>query len=930
MGRKYYKIAGLLIILLAALAIIIGYYTDYLWYQSLQLTQVFLKPILGELLIKFLLWLLGFIFLLANTLPMADQFRIKRRPRMVAGMEVIQREFSLSKKILILISFALSLFWVWVLPKMWDKVLLFMNSAPTGQVDPILGRDLSYYFFHYPLYSLLSASFFSLLFFTIIIVLTGYVIGSAINFAGLKTRLSPKALSHFSILLAIILLWYTLTRGLAMADLLVSPSASLYGAGYTDVNIQLPLLKIERFVGIILVIIALINIRLKKFRLFLAAPAILLLVTITGGIIGGLFEKFVVSPNQLEREAPYINHHIQATRDAYGLSDIIETEYPIASGQLSPAVLERNKATINNIRLLDYRPLKQHYNQNQSLTLYNEFNDIDIDRYKIGEESSQVMLSIRELNVDSLPEQAQTLINRHFKYTHGYGLAMSPVNKITVNGHPTYYFSDIPVKSQVDIPLTQPEIYFGELTNEFIVVGTKNGEFGQAKETEENKEGDNAPKEIVRYTGKDGVKLTTFRRLLYALNFGKPILIFSDEITPESKILYHRNIVDRIRKAAPFIHLDSNAYPVIAEGKIYWLMDGYTASGYYPYAQPTGQINYIRNSVKIVVDAYNGDVSIYQFDDTDPLIKAWEGIFPGLIKDRAEFPAALEGHIRYPVDYFNIQAAMLKHYHMTDTQDFYNRENVWEIAVEKYSGTETPVEPYYVTMQLPGQDKAEFILKLPFTPLNRNNMVAWLAAGNDGENYGKLFLYNFPRGQLIEGPSQIDAYIDQDPIISQQLTLWSQGGSNVVRGNLLTIPIEGRILYVEPLFILSQNRSIPELRRVLLYYNNTLVMESTLDQALTKLFGELKDTTPTEPETPGTPGTETPTTPETPGTDTPTTPETPGTEPGADLSLPELAAKINEVFLAQQQAAREGRWADYGTYGEQLESLINALAEIVQ
>ncbi|HHV64371.1 MAG TPA: UPF0182 family protein [Peptococcaceae bacterium] len=916
MKRKYYKIAGLLVILLVALAIIIAYYTDYLWYQSLGLTQVFIKPILGELLVKFVFWLLGFIFLLANVLPMADQFRLKRRPRMVAGIEVIQREFSLSKKILILIAFGLSLFWVWALPRMWDKVMLFLNSAPTGQVDPILGRDLSYYFFKYPLYSLLSTSIFSLLFFTVIIVLSGYLIGSAINFAGLKTRLSPKALTHFSILLAIILLWYALTRGLAMADLLISPSESHYGAGYTDVNIQLPLLKIERILGLLLVILALVNIRLKKFRLFLAAPAILILVAVTGGIIGGLFEKFVVNPNQLVREAPYINHHIKATRDAYGLSSIIETEYPISSGELSPAILERNQATINNIRLLDYRPLKQHYNQNQSLTLYYEFNDIDIDRYKIGEESSQVMLSIRELNVDSLPDQAQNLINRHFKYTHGYGLAMSPVNKITANGHPIYYFSDIPVKSQVDIPLTQPEIYFGELTNEFIVVGTKSGEFGQSLSGDES---DESQKETVRYAGKDGVKLTAFRRLLYALNFGKPILIFSDEITSESKILYHRNIVDRAQKAAPFIHLDSNAYPVIAEGKIYWLLDGYTTSGYYPYAQPTGRINYIRNSVKIVIDAYNGDVSIYKFDDTDPLIKAWEKIFPGLIKDREAFPASLEAHIRYPVDYFEIQAAMLKNYHMTDTQDFYNRENVWEIAVEKYSGTETQVEPYYVTMQLPGQDKAEFILKLPFTPLNRNNMVAWLAAGNDGENYGKLFLYNFPRGQLIEGPSQIDAYIDQDPIISQQLTLWSQGGSNVVRGNLLTIPIEGRILYVEPLFILSQNRSIPELRRVILYYNNTLVMESTLDQALTKLFGERKGTTPSSPGTP-----------ETPGTETPTAPETPGTEPGTDLSLQELAAKINQVFEAQQQAAREGRWADYGTYGEQLESLIKKLAEMVQ
>lgn len=909
--KKMYKLAAFFLVIFIAAAVIIGYYTDFLWYQSLQLTQVFIKPVISELLIKSALWLIGFVFLLANLLPMADMFKLRRRPKVVSGIEVVQREYKLSKKVLILISFAISLFWVFILPQIWDKVLLYLNSDPSGQFDPILGRDLSYYFFTYPLYSVLSASFISLLFFTVIIVLIGYVIGSAINFAGLKTKLSPKVLSHFSALMAFFLLWFTLTRGLAMAGMLVSPSSSLYGAGYTDITVNLPLLKIERILGIILTIILLANIRLKKIRLLLAAPVVLVVISLSGGLIGGIFEKFIVSPNQLERETPYIEHHIKATRDAYGLSNIEEIEYPISSGELSSEILKENQPTINNIRLLDYRPLKQHYNQNQSLRLYYEFANIDIDRYQIGDESRQVMLSVRELNVDSLPDQAQTLINRHFKYTHGYGVAMSPVNKVTANGHPTYYLQDIPVRSEIDLSLTRPEIYFGEMTDEFVVVGTKNGEFGHDEKDQQ---------EIVHYTGNDGVKLTGFRRLLFAAKLGKPILIFSDEITPDSKILYHRNIVDRISKAAPFLHLDNNPYPVIADGKIYWILDGYTASGYYPYAEPTGQVNYLRNSVKIVVDAYNGDIGIYNFDQNDPIIKAWNGVFPGLIKSKEEFPNNLKSHIRYPVDYFEIQAAMLKNYHMTDPKDFYNRENVWEIAIEKYSGAESQVEPYYVTMQLPGRDKAEFILKLPFTPLNRNNMVGWLAAGNDGENYGKLQLYNFPRGQLVEGPSQIDAYIDQDPVISQQLTLWSQGGSNVVRGNLLTIPIKGRILYVEPLFILSQNRSIPELRRVILYYNNTLVMESSLELALTKLFGKYQEL----PSTPGQGAQDTPSTPGTPGT------QSPGADQGTDLSLQELVTKINEVYLSQEQAAREGRWADYGAYGEQLQNLLNVLVEMVE
>lgn len=907
---KRYKIPVILVALIIFITITITYYTNYLWYQSLDASQVFLKPMLSELGMKFLIWLFGFAFLLVNFLPMAGQFRIQRWPRLVTDVRPPQ-EFKLSKMILVLIAFILSVFWVWALPQMWDKVLLLLNATPTGQVDPILGRDLSYYFFQYPLYSLISAAFISLLSFTIIVVLIGYAISSAVNFAGLRTRLSPKALSHFSILLGIFMLWYALTRGLAMAGLLVSPSPSLYGAGYTDVNILLPLMKAERILGVLLAVLLFANIRLRKIRYMIGAPVLLLIVSFAGGIVGGLVNQFVVGPNQLVRETPYLQHHIQATRDAYQLSAIETIDYPIDTGDISAENLKGNQETIDNIRLLDYRPLKQHYNQNQSLRLYYEFSDIDIDRYQINGMSQQVMLSARELNVDSLPDQAQTLINRHFKYTHGYGIAMSPVNKITANGHPTYYLKDIPVKSDVEeIPLTQPNIYFGELTNQFVVVGTANGEFGYTDQSTNQEQ-------IVHYTGNDGVELSFFRRIVYAINFAKPILLFSNEITADSKILYNRNIVDRVNKIAPFIQLDSNAYPVISDGKIYWIMDGYTTSDHYPYAEPSGPINYVRNSVKVVVDAYNGDVGIYSFDETDPILKAWQGVFPDLIKARGEFPEALESHIRYPLDYFNVQSRMLTNFHMTNPRDFYNRENVWEIPREKYGAEEIPVEPYYVTMQLPDSDNAEFILKQPFTPFNRNNMVGWLAARNDGDNYGKLQLYSFPRGQLVQGPSQIDAYIDQDPVISQQLSLWSSGGSNVVRGNLLTIPINNKILYVEPLFILSDTGSIPELRRVILYYNDTLVMESSLDLALTKLFGDFREGT-TVPDTPGTP-------------DTPTTPTTPGapTGPVADMNLQELATKINEVFLSQEQAAREGRWADYGTYGEQLRTLMDALARLV-
>ena len=901
MLRKY-KIPVILGALIIIAIVAVAYYTDYLWYQSLNLSQVFLKPILLELLIKSALWLIGFAFILLNVLPLVEQFKV-RRLRKIEGLPIPPKQFSISKKILTFIAFGISLFWVWILPQMWDKILLLMNSAPTGQVDPILGRDFSYYLFSYPLYSVLSGILVSLLFLTISFVIAAYIIGGALSFTRFQPKLSAQATIHLSILLGIVLIWYTLTRGLAMAGILVSPSSSLFGAGYTDVHVHLPLLKIQQVLGAILAVVLLVNIRLKKVRILFAAPALLIIVSMLGGVYGGIVEKFVVSPNQMARETPYINHHIQATRDAYGLSAMEEVEYNVDDSEITSDILAENQPTINNIRLLDYRPLQQHYQQNQSLRLYYEFKDIDIDRYRFDEQYNQVMLSMRELNIESLPEQAQTLINRHFKYTHGYGTVMSPVNAITANGHPTYYLRDIPVKSEVNIPLTRPEIYFGEMTDQFVVVGTLNGEFGHPVEGSEV---------ITQYQGEDGVELNAIRRVLYAIKFGKPILLFSDEIIAESRILYNRNIAERIKKAAPFLHLDSNAYPVIADGRIFWIVDAYTVSDLYPYSEPTGGINYLRNSAKVVVDAYNGDINIYKFDENDPIIKAWEGVFPGLIQEREAFPEILENHKRYAVDYFEIQSAMLRNYHMTNPTDFYNRENVWEIPVEKYGGSEIRVEPYYVIMQLPGEDEAEFILKQPFTPLNRNNMVGWLAAGNDGDNYGKLKLFNFPRGQQIEGPSQIEAYIDQDPEISQQISLWDTGGSQVVRGNLLTIPINNSILYVEPLFILSESRSVPELRRIIVFYKDKLVMESSLDLALEKLFGISKVETPTVPSVPG----------------EPSEPAEPG-EP-IDDNLQDLVTRINQVYLDMETAAREGRWADYGNYGDQLGQMLETLADLVK
>lgn len=898
MKKKYLLLPAAIVAAVVLLLLAAGYYTDYLWFASMNATQVFLKPFLAELAIKALLFALGFAFVLVNLLPLAGKVQIQRL-RVVDGME-IQRKRGLSKKVTVLIALGLSLFWVLVLPSLWDRVLLFLNAQPLGEADPVLGKDISFYFFTYPLLSQLSGAFIGLLVLTGIPVILGHVFGGGIESSGGKLRFSRRATAHISVLLALFLAWFALNRELAMAGMLVSPSASVFGAGYTDVHIRLPLLRIQQIMAAGLAIISLVNLRRRSKMLLAAAPALLLIVAIVGGLVAAGFQQFIVGPNQLVRETPYIEHHIAATRRGYNIHQAAAEQYPVEEGLLSRAVLEQNQATLNNIRLLDYRPLAQHYHQSQSLRLYYEFNDIDIDRYRVEDQSRQVMLSVRELNVESLPDQAQTLINRHFKYTHGYGVVMSPVNEVTANGHPTYFLLDLPVRSEVEINLERPEIYFGELTNQFVVVNTRGGEFSYQQEGEEE--------QIIRYQGEDGVSLSGFRRLLYALKFRKPILVLSDEITSESRILYYRNITERIGKLAPFLRLDSDCYPVVANGRVYWIADAYTLAGNYPYSERvSGGVNYIRNSVKAVVDAYDGTVDLYLFDQEDPLINAWRGVFPGLFKERSQIPAYLEEHIRYPLDLFETQAEILQTYHMTNPRDFYNRENVWEIAVEQYGNNEVQVEPYYVTMQMPDGEAPEFILKLPFTPYNRNNMVGWLAAGNDGENYGRLWLHEFSRGTLIDGPSQVEAFIDQDPEISQQISLWDRGGSEVVRGNLLTIPLDGQILYVEPLFILAESRSVPELRRIIVYYNDILVMEPTLDGALARIFAILE-----EGEDPG---------PVDPGPVDP--------EEIVDPDLKALVQSVIDIYAEMEQAAREGRWADYGSYGDQLEQLLQQLEELV-
>jgi len=618
---------------------------------------------------------------------------------------------------------------------------------------------------------------------------------------------------------------------------------------------------------------------------------------IVGGIFPGLMQRFQVQPSELARERPYIEYNIQATREAFALSQVEEEAFPAEKSPSYQDVVQ-NRQTIDNIRLWDHRPLKDTYNQIQAIRLYYDFHDVDVDRYVIDDTYRQVMLSARELSPEKLAGEAQTWVNRRLQFTHGYGVALSPVNEISSEGLPVLLVKDIPPVGHFDIE--QPQIYFGEKTNDYVIVNTKTQEFDYPM-GEENVYG--------HYEGEDGVSIGSFfRKLVYAWEFGDFNILISGELSTESRVLYYRNIGERVSHLAPFLELDSDPYLVVMDGRLFWIQDAYTTTARYPYSQPLGEggLNYIRNSVKAAVDAYNGSVTFYVIDPEDALIRTYQSIFPELFVPVEQMPEPLQAHLRYPEDMFNIQASVYQSYHMQDARVFYNKEDLWAVPKEVYSGSEQPVEPYYIIMRLADEEKGEFLLMLPFTPVNKNNTIGWLAARCDGDNYGKLLAYHFPKERLVYGPSQIENRIQQDTVITEQLALWGRGGSRVIRGNLLMIPLGKSNLYVEPVFLQAEAGGLPELKRVIVAAGEEIAMEPTLGECIAAIFGT--EAPPTEPEV------------EPP----------PPTEPEAPVSS-EIASLIEEAqqhYDTAQQYLKVGDWANYGKELEALKAVLDRLAEL--
>ena len=777
----------------------------------------------------------------------------------------------------------------------WLLVLQYLEATPFGAADPLIGRDASFYIFTLPFLDFVRLGLFAVIALSFAGSAAAYVISGEVALQPDGIRVGEQARRHLLLLGAAIFLLFAWGAWLDMPRLLTTPAGIVHGASYVDVAVRLPALRILMAVSVLAAgACAYAAFAASTWPVAVAAGAYLL-VWIGGGGTATLLQRLVVTPDEQQREAPYIVHNIAATRQAFGL-DGLEERQVSGDALLTLEDIENNSETINNVRLWDHQPLLDTFGQIQEIRTYYEFASVDNDRYFVDGEYRQTMVSTRELNSDSLPNRSW--VNERLQYTHGFGVALGPVNQVTEEGLPVLFIQDLPPTSQTDLAVDQPSIYFGELSNDYVIVNTNTDEF-HYPEGEDNVS--------TRYDGTGGVEIGgLLRRTLLSLRFRSYEILVSSQLNPDSRVIFHRNISDRVATIAPFLRYDADPYLVIADGRLYWMRDAYTVTGNYPYSTPaSGGINYIRNSVKIVIDAYDGDTTFYLAEPDDPLGVTIGKIFPDLLQPLDAMPEELKSHIRYPEGIFSLQTSMYSTFHMTNPSVFYNREDEWEVPVIDNE----QMEPYYTIMRLPGEERAEFIQMLPFTPRGKNNLAAWIVARSDGDNYGKMLVFQFPKQKLVYGPSQIVARINQDQEISPQITLWNQQGSEVIQGTLLVIPIEEALLYIRPLYLRASGGRIPELTRVVVAYQNRIVMEETLEDALAILFGE----------------------PTSPSAAPPATLVADVAAGSAPASAPaaaqpgSLADRAQDHYTRALSAQRDGDWARYGREIEELGAVLEAL-----
>lgn len=964
MKKKMNRVAWVVLILAVVVLLfvsLIGFITDFLWFKELSYVGVFLTQLRAQLAMGIptflVVTLLMFLYLTALKKGYFNKVESSEAPNL-KKLRTIE----------VLISVGAGLFVAAaIVTNLWWDALQFFNSTSFDTNDPLFGHDISFYIFKLDFIQRLNEMLIGgVIIFVVATVVyystllaertpqmfttepdpeeeedlyeyarkytpeartgknkdypfEGPTMGETMrdafesvrnfNMGKAKKKAQKKidndnvrtllniAQNQIIILGIILFLMVGLNFALKQYDLLHSSTGVLYGAGYTDVNITLWMFRILGVLAVIAAFTWAIGIKKKKIKMIFTVPVIMLVVGLVGTGAAELVQNFIVSPDEINKERPYLERNIKYTQMAYGLDDVDVKEFS-ASSALTADDIANNQETIANIRINDFEPAERFYNQTQAIRQYYTFSDVDVDRYMINGEYTQVFLSAREIDESKI---SQEWLNKHLKYTHGYGVTLSRVDRVTASGQPDMMISGIPPISEVsEIDITRPEIYFGELTNNYVLLKTDEEEFDYP---------DGSSNAYTTYEGNAGIKMNFINKLMFSIRERNLKMFVATNVNSDSVIVINRNIHNRVREIMPFLSYDEDAYIVAADGNLYWIIDAYTTSDNYPYSEPYSEqtnVNYIRNSVKVVIDAYNGTTDYYIVDGDDPIALTMQKIYPSLFKDFDEMPESIKAHIRYPNTLFQIQAQTYARYHMEDVSVFYQGEDRWDISSEIYGIEEQPMTPNYYIMKLPGEGTEEFVNTIPYTPRDKDNMTGLLVARNDGDNYGELVLYQLPKSKVVYGPMQIEAQIDQNTEISKEFSLWNSSGSTYTRGNLFVIPIEDSLIYVEPVYLEATNSSIPEVKRVIVAYNDKIAYEETLDAALASLFGV------SDGSGDGQQGT--------------VTPGNVDTAP-SELTDAELISLANEAFENAQAAMQNGNWAKYGEYLDQLESYLNMLAE---
>ncbi len=918
-GYNRWIILGVgLIILYIVLNTLKSIYVDWLWFEGAGFRSVYSKILLTRVLLFFGGAGLFLAFFGANVALAARLALRVPAPGLAEGEAAALRRLYLLA--LIAGSVFLAVIFGTIASGQWDTVLRYINRESFGIEDPQFGRDVGFYVFTLPALQALQGWLMGLAVLTVLaaagLYLFRYLVAGADGASAFQTK------AHLSSLLAVVVLVFVLGYWLNRFELNLTSNGVVFGATYTDVNARLPFLYIGIAFGLLTAAALLVTVfRRGVVRAMGAMAAWALVAVVGGGIYPTFIQRVNVDPDELEKERPYLERNIEMTRRAFGLDRLQERPFP-AAPEVTAQEIAEHPETINNIRLLDVRPLLQTYAQIQTIRPLYEFRDVDVDRYVIAGVRRQVMVAARELSSSRLPPDAQSWVNRRLQFTHGYGIVMSPVNEVVQEGLPALFLRDIPVTGE--LPVTRPEVYYGEEPEHYVIVKTN------AREFDYPTEGGNVQ---TVFEGAGGVGIgSLLRRLVFAWEFGDLNIAISGSLTSDSRILFRRNIQDRVRTLAPFLRLDRDPYIAIVDGRLIWIQDAYTTTSRYPYSQPAVcssnsicGFNYIRNSVKVTIDAYDGTTTLYLVDDTDPIVRVYARMFPDLFRPFSAMSVSLRNHVRYPEDFFLAQVNQYRTYHITDPGVLYNREDIWNIPTEITAGSEALVEPYYVIMRLPGEAKEEFALILPLTPARRANTIACVAARSDGDNYGKLLASRFPTETLVFGPRQVESRIDQDTAISAQFSLWDQSGSRVIRGNLLMIPIGRGNLFVEPIYLQAATSQLPELKRVVVVNGNRIAMEPSLERSLEVIFGAAAPSLPgTTPPEPVGGGATLPARTPTPGATRPAGTPTPV---GTPSNISELAREADAAYRRAQDALRRGDFAAYGVEIARVEALIRQIVE---